>query len=159
MSSDCPLTDAGTLVCSDHAAAKRTCMELIAEMDDMRPLDAGDLTQATPIEAFTAVLLQLNVRYKTRAAVLAGRVTVRLTNDSSVEHNVTIVAPLNLPATMPEHASALYARNLQAVIEPLADADSGALAPDFDDEVIAAACVVRDGEIVLAGHPTPAGRG
>ena len=61
--------ESDVLVCSDHAEAKRTCMELIAQMADMRPLDAGDLTQATPIEAFTAVLLQLNVRYKTRAAV------------------------------------------------------------------------------------------
>jgi NADPH-dependent F420 reductase len=61
--------ESDVLVCSDHADAKRTCMELIAQMADMRPLDAGDLTQATPIEAFTAVLLQLNVRYKTRAAV------------------------------------------------------------------------------------------
>ena len=43
-----------------------------------------------------------------------------------VKHNVTIVSPLNLPATMPEHASALYARNLQALIELLADDESGA---------------------------------
>ena len=34
-----------------------------------RPLDAGELSNAAPIEAFAAVLLQLNVRYKTRAAV------------------------------------------------------------------------------------------
>jgi len=34
-----------------------------------------------------------------------------------VKHNITIVSPLNLPATMPEHASALYARNLQALID------------------------------------------
>jgi hypothetical protein len=61
--------ESDVLVCSDHAEAKRTCMALIAEMDHMRPLDAGDLTQAATIEAFTAVLLQLNVRYKTRAAV------------------------------------------------------------------------------------------
>jgi len=60
--------ESDVLVCSDHAEAKRTCMELIAQMADMRPLDAGALTQATPIEAFTAVLLQLNVRYKTRVA-------------------------------------------------------------------------------------------
>ncbi|MBJ7293776.1 MAG: NADPH-dependent F420 reductase, partial [Ilumatobacteraceae bacterium] len=33
-----------------------------------RPLDAGELSNATAIEAFTAVLLQLNVRYKTRVA-------------------------------------------------------------------------------------------
>jgi NAD(P) transhydrogenase subunit alpha len=65
-----------------------------------------------------------------------------------VRDNVTIVSPLNLPATMPEHASALYARNLQALIELLADKESGALAPDFEDEVIAGACVIRDGKVV-----------
>jgi NAD(P) transhydrogenase subunit alpha len=64
-----------------------------------------------------------------------------------VKHDVTIVSPLNLPATMPEHASALYARNVQALIELMADDETGALAPDFDDEVIAGACVVRNGEV------------
>jgi NAD(P) transhydrogenase subunit alpha len=64
-----------------------------------------------------------------------------------VKHNVTIVSPLNLPASMPEHASALYARNLQALIELLADDETGALAPDFDDEIVAGACVIRDGEV------------
>jgi NADPH-dependent F420 reductase len=57
------------LVCSDHPGAKQQCMELVAQVPGMRPLDAGDLTQAAPIEAFTAVLLQLNMRYKTRVAV------------------------------------------------------------------------------------------
>ena len=61
--------ESDVLICSDHADAKATCTTLLAEMRDMRPLDAGDLTQAAPIEAFTAVLLQLNVRYKTRVAV------------------------------------------------------------------------------------------
>jgi 8-hydroxy-5-deazaflavin:NADPH oxidoreductase len=61
--------ESDVLVCSDHAEAKRQCMQLVTEIPDMRPLDAGDLTQAAPIEAFTAVLLQLNIRYKTRVAV------------------------------------------------------------------------------------------
>ena len=61
--------ESDVLVCSDHAEAKRQCMELVTQIPDMRPLDAGDLTQAAPIEAFTAVLLQLNIRYKTRVAV------------------------------------------------------------------------------------------
>ena len=61
--------ESDVLICSDHAAAKQLCMDLIAELPALRPLDAGDLTQAAPIEAFTAVLLQLNVRYKTRVAV------------------------------------------------------------------------------------------
>ncbi|WCB93610.1 NAD(P) transhydrogenase subunit alpha part 1 [Baekduia alba] len=65
-----------------------------------------------------------------------------------VKHNVTIVSPLNLAATMPEHASALYARNLQALIELLADDETGAYAPDFEDEIVTGACVIKDGEVL-----------
>ncbi len=61
--------ESDVLICSDHPEAKRQCLDLIAQMPDLRPLDAGDLTQAAPIEAFTAVLLELNVRYKTRVAI------------------------------------------------------------------------------------------
>jgi NAD(P) transhydrogenase subunit alpha len=50
---------------------------------------------------------------------------------------------------MPEHASQLYARNVQALLELLTD-DEGNLTPDFDDEVVAGACVVRQGEAVSA---------
>jgi NAD(P) transhydrogenase subunit alpha len=64
-----------------------------------------------------------------------------------VKHNITIVSPLNLAATMPEHASALYARNLQALIELIADDESGAYAPDFEDEIVAGAVVVKNGEL------------
>ncbi|HEX2702475.1 MAG TPA: Re/Si-specific NAD(P)(+) transhydrogenase subunit alpha [Solirubrobacteraceae bacterium] len=69
---------------------------------------------------------------------------------TTVEHDVTIVSPLNLPAAMPEHASQLYARNIQALIELMLD-DEGALKLDFEDEIIAGACITRDGEIVNAG--------
>jgi NADPH-dependent F420 reductase len=57
------------LVCADHAEAKQVGMDLIAQIPGMRPLDAGELSQSAAIEALTAVILQLNVRYKTRAAV------------------------------------------------------------------------------------------
>jgi NAD(P) transhydrogenase subunit alpha len=67
-----------------------------------------------------------------------------------VKHDVTIVSPLNLPAEMPEHASQLYARNVQALLE-LFLGENGELAVDWDDEIIAGACIVRDGEIVHAG--------
>jgi NAD(P) transhydrogenase subunit alpha len=50
---------------------------------------------------------------------------------------------------MPEHSSQLYARNVQALLELMLD-DDGNLAMDFDDEVIAGACVVREGEAVQA---------
>src|SRR5213075_119206 len=60
-----------------------------------------------------------------------------------VRHDVQIASPLNLPATMPEHASQLYARNVQALLELLLG-DDGNLALNFDDEVVAGACVVRE---------------
>jgi NAD(P) transhydrogenase subunit alpha len=59
-----------------------------------------------------------------------------------VKHDVTIAAPLNLPATMPEHASELYSKNITALLDLLIK--DGTLAPDFDDEVIADSCVTRE---------------
>jgi NAD(P) transhydrogenase subunit alpha len=67
-----------------------------------------------------------------------------------VKHEVKIVSPLNLPATMAEHSSQLFARNVQALLELFVGED-GSLQLDFDDEIVAGACVVRDGEIVNAG--------
>jgi H+-translocating NAD(P) transhydrogenase subunit alpha len=67
-----------------------------------------------------------------------------------VRHDVKIVSPLNLPSSMAEHASQLFARNVLALLELLVD-EHGELKLDFDDEVIAGACVVRDGEIVHPG--------
>jgi NAD(P) transhydrogenase subunit alpha len=59
-----------------------------------------------------------------------------------VRHGVTIASPLNLPATMPEHASELYSKNLTSLLELLIT--DGVLAPDFDDEVVSASCVTRE---------------
>src|SRR3954452_14317130 len=67
-----------------------------------------------------------------------------------VKHDMTIVSPLNLPTTMPEHASQLYARNVQSLIE-LMLGDEGNVNLNFEDEDIAGACVTRDGEIVHEG--------
>ncbi|GDY32704.1 Re/Si-specific NAD(P)(+) transhydrogenase subunit alpha [Gandjariella thermophila] len=60
----------------------------------------------------------------------------------AVRHDVTIVSPLNLPATMPEHASELYARNVLALLELMLD-DAGTVAPDWTDEILATSCVTR----------------
>src|SRR5271165_3018022 len=70
--------------------------------------------------------------------------------ETVVRHEVKIASPLNLPATMAEHASQLFARNVLALLELLVGED-GQLNLDFDDEIISGACVVRDGEIVNAG--------
>jgi len=63
--------------------------------------------------------------------------------ETVVKHDVTVAAPLNLPATMPEHASELYARNVAALLELILDQD-GVVAPDWSDEILARACVTRE---------------
>ena len=60
--------DSDVLICGDVKSAVHTVMEITEKIPGCRPLDAGELSNATAIEAFTAVLLQLNVRYKTRVA-------------------------------------------------------------------------------------------
>jgi H+-translocating NAD(P) transhydrogenase subunit alpha len=65
----------------------------------------------------------------------------------TTDNGVRIAAPLNLPSRMAEHASQLYAKNVQALLE-LLTGEGAVLTLDFDDEVVAGACVTRDGQIV-----------
>ncbi len=67
-----------------------------------------------------------------------------------IRHDVRILAPLDLPARMPEHASQLFARNVLALLELFIGEDR-TLHLDFDDEIVAGACIVREGQIVHAG--------
>jgi NADPH-dependent F420 reductase len=60
--------DSDVLICADDPAAVIAISEIVSKIPGCRPLDSGELSNATAIEAFTAVLLQLNVRYKTRVA-------------------------------------------------------------------------------------------
>jgi NAD(P) transhydrogenase subunit alpha len=70
-------------------------------------------------------------------------------------HGVKIIAPTNLPGEMPDHASQLYARNVQSLLELMVK--EGNLELDFEDEVIAGACITRGGEIVHEGAKQAAG--
>jgi NAD(P) transhydrogenase subunit alpha len=64
-----------------------------------------------------------------------------------IAHDVKIAGPLNVPSTLAEHASQLYSRNIQSLLA-LMISDEGTLELDFDDEIIAGACITREGEIV-----------
>jgi H+-translocating NAD(P) transhydrogenase subunit alpha len=81
------------------------------------------------------------------AAESGGNCELTEPGQTVVRHDVKIVGPLNVPSTMAEHASQLYARNIQSLLG-LMISDEGQLTLDFDDEVIAGACITRDGEIV-----------
>jgi hypothetical protein len=64
---------ADVLVCSDHPEASEATVSLVDRIEGLRGIDAGSLSQAAAIEAFTAVLITVNIRHKVHAAVqLAG---------------------------------------------------------------------------------------
>jgi proton-translocating NAD(P)+ transhydrogenase subunit alpha len=68
-----------------------------------------------------------------------------------VDHNgVRIFGKLNLPGSVPVNASSLYARNLQAFIEPLIDKEKKTLAINWDDELVKGTLIARNGAIVNA---------
>ncbi|GJD79514.1 Re/Si-specific NAD(P)(+) transhydrogenase subunit alpha [Methylobacterium gregans] len=62
-----------------------------------------------------------------------------------------IVGHLNVPGRLAATASALYARNLYAFLETLIDKESKALAIKWDDELVKATNLTRDGQVV---HPS-----
>ena len=61
--------DSDILICSDDREATDLVAEVVGKIPGTRALDCGNLSNATAIEAFTAVLLQLNTRYRTRVAL------------------------------------------------------------------------------------------
>ncbi|MGA8725964.1 MAG: NADPH-dependent F420 reductase [Acidimicrobiales bacterium] len=60
---------ADVLVCSDHPDASVATISLVERIEGLRGVDAGSLGQAAAIEAFTAVLITVNLRHKVHAAV------------------------------------------------------------------------------------------
>ena len=61
---------------------------------------------------------------------------------------VTVLAPLNMAATVAVHASQLYSRNLTAFLSLMIK--DGALSIDMNDDIVAASCVTHDGRVVNA---------
>jgi len=66
------------------------------------------------------------------------------------DNGVKIVGHLNIAGRLPATASSLYARNLLAFVETLVDKEKKAFAPNWDDELVKATLLTRDGAIV---HP------
>jgi NADPH-dependent F420 reductase len=65
--------EADVLVCSDHTEATQATVALVEQVEGLRPLDAGSLSQAAAIEAFTAVCITLNIRDRAHSTLkLAG---------------------------------------------------------------------------------------
>jgi NAD(P) transhydrogenase subunit alpha len=81
------------------------------------------------------------------AAETGGNCELTKPGETVIEHDVKILGLLNVPSTMAEHASQLYARNIDALLG-LMISEEGELKLDFEDEIIKGACITRGGEIV-----------
>jgi len=62
-----------------------------------------------------------------------------------VRHGVAILGPVNLPSTLPLHASQMYAKNLSAFLGHVVQ--DGRLRLDFEDPIIHDTCVTHAGEV------------
>ncbi|MBD2019656.1 NAD(P) transhydrogenase subunit alpha, partial [Leptolyngbya sp. FACHB-36] len=62
-----------------------------------------------------------------------------------VRNGVTMIGPINLPSSMPVHASQMYAKNVLTLVQYLLK--DGALTLNFEDDIISSACVSHAGEV------------
>jgi H+-translocating NAD(P) transhydrogenase subunit alpha len=134
--------------------------ELLAE--EIGKVDAVISTAAVPGRPAPLLVIEDAVRKMSPGSVIVdlaaetgGNCELTEPGETKVEHGVTIAGPLGLPSTMPDHASSLYARNVQALLGAMVE--EGELKLDYEDEVIAGACITRDGEIVHEGAREAAG--
>jgi len=80
------------------------------------------------------------------AAPAGGNCELTRPGEEVVHNDVTILGPLNLPATVPVHASQLYSRNVSNFLQLLVK--NGALNLDWNDEIIRGSCVAHAGELM-----------
>ena len=80
------------------------------------------------------------------AGEMGGNCELAVPGQTVVENGVTILAPLNLSSEMAYHASTMYSRNIQALLEHLAP--ERALKVDLADEITGGCCVTYDGQVV-----------
>src|SRR6201994_2119838 len=88
------------------------------------------------------------------AAEAGGNTPLTKANEVHEIHGVTIMGYTNLPGRLAVDASSLYARNLFNFISLIVDKKTGALAIDWNDEIIKGAALTRDGEVI---HPAAKG--
>ena len=85
------------------------------------------------------------------AAGAGGNTPLSKPDETVKAHGVTIMGNTNLPGALAADASSLYARNLFNFIALLVDKKTGALAIDWNDEIVTASGLTKDGAVV---HPS-----
>jgi H+-translocating NAD(P) transhydrogenase subunit alpha len=141
----------------DEQAKQR---DLLAE--EIGTMDAVIATAAVPGRRAPLLVTEMAVQNMKPGSVIVdlaaetgGNCELTEPGETVVREDVTIAGPINLPSTMPDHASALYARNVQSLLGLMVS--DGELSLDFEDEIIKGACITHEGEIVHEGARNAAG--
>lgn len=73
-----------------------------------------------------------------------------MAGEETLVEGVNVVGPVNVPSTIPYHASQMYAKNLTTLLAEIVD-EEGNLTLNLEDEVVAGTLITNNNEIV---HPT-----
>jgi NAD(P) transhydrogenase subunit alpha len=79
------------------------------------------------------------------AAERGGNCALTKTGQTIVAHGVTVVGPENLASDVACHASQMYGKNIQTLLELILQ--EGKVNLDFNDEIIAGTVVAHDGDV------------
>lgn len=131
-------------------AAKQRSQELVAE--HVRQADVVITTAQVPGRKAPLLVTEEMVAQMKPGAVIVDLAAEQGGNCACTEpgkdvqkNGVTIIGPINLPSSMPVHASQVYARNLLALLQLLVK--DGNLQLNFADDIINSACLTHAGEI------------
>jgi NAD(P) transhydrogenase subunit alpha len=81
------------------------------------------------------------------AAERGGNCEVTRPGETVIEQGVTVLGPMNVPASVPRHASEMYARNIATLLKNMVNKE-GNLNIDLNDEITRDTLVTRGGEVV-----------
>lgn len=81
------------------------------------------------------------------ASESGGNCAVTRSGETVISHGVQILAPVNLPATIPVHASQMYSKNVVTLLGELVG-DEGGIELDFENDVVGPATVTHGGAVV-----------
>jgi len=142
--------DAGGYAKALSEEAHRREVELLSKA--VREMDVVITTALVPGQRAPILVTEDMVRSMKPGAVIVdlaaeagGNCALTRPGEDVVAHGVTILAPLNLPSTMPVHASQMYARNISSFLQNMIK--DGKLVLDMQDEILRGSCLTHAGQI------------
>jgi H+-translocating NAD(P) transhydrogenase subunit alpha len=84
------------------------------------------------------------------AAETGGNCELTVRGETVERHGVTIIGMLNLPSTIPVHASQMYSKNIQNLLALMIDAN-GVFSINLDDDIVRGTIITHDGALLHEG--------